>query len=486
MFNPFEIADRRTHLRLFPQIEKIPSLQAFVETYPGRMLLALTFGAVFSSFQADFYSPMDWAEAAGIFIFAVLPLKTAVKVFLGTLAMVSRGLPRDFGSSAAQSGQRATVHQMYINFVERLGDLAPLHYAAAFLIAASLALLCLWALRLFRARLAAVWLFAVWCGFLYAALATSPQLNIYPAVWISWGIFSLSLFSLAYYHASGAKAAPVTALSFNLQTFFIQPPFTVIRHPSLLEGSSISPAVCRLKALKLLVWTRLLAFLLDGIRFLFFQKLGLENFNWLGLAEFNAHALPWYEVFGARLVQTLCLLLYLSVHTGIAISLFRLAGVYLPRAVCRPYLARSFNDYYRRCFFYYSETIVHLFFYPLYEKAYTAVSSRKWRLQIALFLSLLIGGWIFHVVLTWQNFFFFGAKAAWENALGWLPYFTSVAICCCISQTGWIHTRLRTAPLAVHCLLNLILHSLLMTFMQYSVGESLHERFNFFRSMLPF
>lgn len=486
MHNPFEVSDRKPHLRLIPEIEKNARLQAFAETHLGRGVITILFAAVFFSFQTNFYAPMDWAELIVILVFGLLPLRLPIKIFLGTLFMVARGLPRDFGSSVVHSGQQATVHQMYINFVERLGSLAIVHYSVALLISSVVALICLWIMRRLNSRIAAIWLFLAWYGFLFAALSTAPHLPVFPAMWIAWGIFSLSLFPLAYFHAANSKTSLMSALSFNLQTFFIQPPFTLLRHPALLNGTPVSPAICRLKALKLLVWTRLLAFALEGLRYLFFQKLGLESFNWLGLAEFNAHVLPWYHVFGARFVQTLCLLLYVSVHTGIAISLFRLAGLYLPRAVCRPYLARSFNDYYRRCFFYYSEMIVHLFFYPLYEKTYSLISKRNWRVQASLFLSLLVGGWIIHVVMTWQNFFFFGKKAAWLNALGWLPYFGAVAISCCVSYAGWMHKRLRTAPLAVHCVLNLVLHSLLMTFMQYSMGERLSDRFNFLRSMLPF
>jgi hypothetical protein len=487
MANPFAEADGKKHPRLIPEIEKSSRLQALAETLPGRALLTFLFLSVLFSFgRESFFAPRGWMQIAAILFVGIAPLRPLAKILTAALLFYFDGLPRNFGSAVGQSGQSRLVHEAYINFIYQMGAWAPLHYAAALLLAGLLAYGCQRVLRRMRSRLPAIWLFFVWAAVIAGASATPRTSAVFPLVWVAAGTFSLCLFSLGFFHVSQTPLVLAKWAAFSLQTLLIQPPFTVIRHPALLDSKTTpSPAVCRLKALKLIVWARILAAMNTGLKILVFEKLGWDNFNALGLAEYNAHHLVWYEVFGTRFAQTLSLLLYISVTTGIGISLIRLAGVYLPRALCRPYLARSFNGYYRRCLFYYSELILHLFFYPLYEKIYFLVSSKTWRVQIALFLSLLGGGWIFHVVITWQNFFFFGAASAAANALGWIPYFAAVAICCGISEAGWIHRRLAGAPLAVHCLLNLSVHSLLMTFMQYSVGESLSDRVDFIRSMLP-
>jgi hypothetical protein len=475
----------REHLRLIPEIEKSQRLQAFVETLLGRFILSILFLLVLYSFGHDrTYFQFSWLEIFAIFWLGVFPGPILPKLFVGILLTYFSGPRRYLGLMVTQNDQLDFAHDLFFKFNERIADKPFFYNGAALAFFCFLTWICLRGLRWLKPQIPALWLFLVWVSLMTLAINLPPGTVWSSVVWLTVGTFSVCLFSIAYFHTAKSNSTFFYWSTFSLQTVLLAPPFTVIRHPSLLTGK-MPRSVCQLKALKLIVWTRFLAFIANEINHILFIKWRWAHFNSIGIAQYNALHLGWHQVLVTRLCQTLLFLLNLSVTTGVGISIFRLAGVYLPRAICRPYVARSFNEYFRRCLFYYSETIVHLFFYPIYIKIQTLVENRKWRMQISLFVSLFIGGWIFHVVIAWQSFFFFGPEPSLENAFGWLPYFALVALACCLSATGWLSRKLRSAPLALHFSLNVFTHMFLMCFFQYSLGETFEGRINWIRSMWP-
>ena len=167
--------------------------------------------------------------------------------------------------------------------------------------------------------------------------------------------------------------------------------------------------------------------------------------------------------------------------------MFRLGGIYLPRCVCRPYLARTFNEYYRRWLFYYSEVINHLLFNPLYRVLRPLGPRREMRFLLALFLAVFLGGGLFHILMIGDFFFFFG----WQKTLvcigGWVPYFVAIGLACCVSASGIIPKMLRFhLPQALNIALIFFINASLATFIQYYPDETWAARLEFWHSLFPF
>lgn len=487
MQNPFGEQRQAEHWRLIPEIDKSARLQAFLRSFTGRLVLSSFFISILYSFGDQCPLPLSLFSCAAIFGLGLFRAFSAYRMLSAILLIYFGGIRRNFGFSGGRSEDWAFVENLSRQFLARLGETSLIVFALALTAFGALAWVSLFLLRRLKVHQPVIILFFFWTGMLGVCLSLPTDSWLSALSWLTLGLYSISMFSIAYFYAARPKNKPfATKASFLLQSIVMSPPFTVVRHPHLLEPSPQMPhEICQLKALKLLFWTRILALISTAIDYLLVDWLHWPHFTWSGIAAYNLLHLPWYQVLLTRLAQTVLLIVNLSVTTGVGISVFRLAGIYLPRAVCRPYLARSFNDYFRRVLFYYSEIILHLFFYPIYEMIYPYRKSRQQRLQLALFLALFIGGWIFHVVVTWQTFMFFGWQTAWTTCLSWLPYFALVGFACCLSALGWIARRLRSAPLALHFALNLLAHSLLLSFMQYSPGATLLDHLNFVRSMLP-
>jgi len=500
--NPFGGDSETSHFRIIPEIDRNEKIVAAAETLPGRVLLVILFLSILLLFRSHIYFiRFDWLEIAAISCLGVLPGPVALRIFLASLLIYFDGPQNNFGLVSINIEQLKIANQQFGDFISELSNHRVFFLGLSLLFFAVLNWLTLQWLRWSRTRLPIFWLGVVWTGALMLMLNFPRDSNLFVPGWLTFATFTNCIFATAYYAIFTQHQRETSVLNwaaFTLQIgLFIRPP--MLRHPRQLTGpSSLSRSVCQLKALKLLFWSCLLSCFKNGIIFFAFQPIDpahptpFDSFRWqwvipssLSLFQYNGLHFIWYQVLISRWLQTVIFVLNCAISAGIVVSFFRLAGIYLPRAVYRPYLARSFNEYFRRCLFYYSELILLLFFYPFYEKLYRVIKHRRPRMLVALFLSLILGGWFVHMVLAWQDFFFFDSATALQSELSWLPYFVFLAVACCISATGWISERLKNWPLAIHLLINLSIHAMLLSFIQYAMGETWQDRIDYVRSMLP-
>lgn len=500
--NPFGNDRQESHFRIIPEIDRNDKTVAAAETLPGRILLVIIFLTILLLFRSHIYfMRFTWLEIAAISCLGILPGPVVLRIFLASLLIYFDGPLDIFGLASINTEQLHLAHQRFAEFTSELSKNRILFLGLSLLFFSVFNWLTLQWLRWSRTRLPIFWLGAAWVGALALMLNLPKDSFVFVTGWLTFATFSSCIFATAYYAIFSQhqqKPSVLNWAAFTLQIgFFTRPP--ELRHPQQLANPSpISRSVCQLKALKLLFWSCLLSCFKNGIIFFAFQPIDpshptpFDSIRWqwvipssLSLFQYNGLHFIWYQVLISRLLQTVIFVLNCSISAGIVVSFFRLAGIYLPRAVYRPYLARSFNEYFRRCLFYYSELILLLFFYPFYEKLYRVVHHRRWRMLVALFLSLVLGGWFVHVVMAWQDFFFFGSATALQTELSWFPYFVFLAVACCISATGWISERLKNWPLAIHLLINLSIHAVLLSFIQYAMGETWQDRIDYVRSMLP-
>lgn len=495
---------REPGIRLIPSLENCPSLVEFIKKPVGRLCAVGLFLALLYTFDfASFVLRFQWSLALAIFILGYLNAPLRARLWAAVLLFYFFDAADGLGPMSSHLPQIASVVDAAARVrTSFLGD--PLLEKGLLLLPLLFLLwIVLQALKVSQSRFPVLWVLAFWSLLMAAGIAVPENSYFYSPVWLVISRFSICAFPLAFYAVSGfdsTRGGLWSAILFSLQNNLYSSRMVFLRSPTLLEGTTeeSARAVCRIKALKLLLWTRVLRFFHVVIIFHVFDPSGDASggFSWLpklhwpsytliGIQQYNALGLPWWQVLATVLLSNVHFLLSLCISSGVAIATFRLSGIYLPRAVCRPHLARSFNEYFRRSLYYYSEAILHLFFYPLYRRLNTFSISRKLRANSALFIALLAGGWAYHLVLVWQTFLFFSWRSALANTLSWLPYFTMIAFACCISGTGWLGEKLKYFPWPAHFALNFMAQSIMLVSFQYYMGETWDNRLSLIRAMLP-
>jgi D-alanyl-lipoteichoic acid acyltransferase DltB (MBOAT superfamily) len=165
-----------------------------------------------------------------------------------------------------------------------------------------------------------------------------------------------------------------------------------------------------------------------------FGSLHWPNYEYIGIPAYLALHVSagqtWIVLFLNLFIEYF---LNLALYFGAAIAVIRLSGVYVPRFIVRPYLAKSFNEYYRRSLYFYSECVIHFFLLPSWQQFHLLRNQKKTRLLLCLFLSVGLGGWFLHVLWGTNYFLVYEWPVVLSYFLSWAPYYALVSLACWVS-----------------------------------------------------
>ncbi|MGZ3721791.1 MAG: hypothetical protein ACXVA9_02595 [Bdellovibrionales bacterium] len=475
-------------IRVIPRLETYPRVVQFVQSAAGRFLLVALFAAFFYSFQFSPSMPLTiyWQELVTLFILGSRRLPLPAK-FCAAL-LWAYFFSHDFASIVGISGLEDTRSSAMLL---RLDGGRHAFFTQGLALGGAIALfaVCLRLLSLSRTRTPIAWLFPLWIIILWGVHSLDAASEPAAVGWSMFYLFTISIFPLCYLHLGRQhlpKDHPWEWIAFSLQGIFADPKLTYLRTPRLLQEKKSSQefATCQIRALKLLVWARLILLLSDLLNYLLFHVWKWPNYAWIGFAKYNEMHLPAAQSWMLIFLNNIFLLCAIAATSGIAVATYRLAGIYIPRSMFRPHRAASFLDFYRRCFFYYSEILVHIFFQPVFHLVGKLNGHRLMRTQLSLFLTVLAGGLIFHILFVWQQFRVFDSADVVWNILSWIPFFTAIALACCISYLN-LFSRIKAGlPWPIHFALNFGVQSVLLFFFQYRLHETWAARWEFISSLV--
>lgn len=415
-----------------PPIETYPQVVAFCQTYPGKLLLFVGFGALLQTLIDDLWLAMTIAAAlvslAGRYRFHAALLATGTLLVLDPSWFDFRAVY----NAALQEAMLDTLHPIHVRDGTLLAGV-PLAAAALYLA------------RRFRNHplgrrpvLAQHLLY-----FCLIGLAASHLLQGATQVllWSLIAVFSAYFWFLAYALMDMRHRKP-TPLLLQFATFH---PFFGSSTVPMGKGAanwrsvdSVTPeqlAVTQLKGLKLLVWTLVLSGLLWVMREIAYVELGIPTLT-IAFGEFQA--------FGRAPTMPLGLLsvvanfaehlLNIAISGHVIIATARLAGFRLLRNTFRPLSARSIAEFWNRLFYYFKEVLVHVYFYPTYLRWFKR--HPRLRIAFATFMAAGVGNFFFHFMLVEE-------AIAREGPLAALLHLQSYAFYCLLLATGIIVSQLR-------------------------------------------
>lgn len=159
-----------------------------------------------------------------------------------------------------------------------------------------------------------------------------------------------------------------------------------------------------------------------------FPSLELPNPFSIGFNHYNALNRSPLEYLFVTLINPLLYILREPVGDGgILIGFIRLMGINAPAQVDRPYLAKNFNDFFKRIYFYYNYLLVEFFVIPLYQLISKFDLSRKLRLFLSILLAVYAGGVILNYFRHDLWIVKYGPVQAFTMILGRSYYFAGVA-----------------------------------------------------------
>ena len=375
-----------------PSIETHPALIAFVQTWPGKLLLFALFGALMHTLGGHLWLETTLA-ACGV---ALAGRRRRQAALVGTAALLVLG-PQWFGFGAV----RAALGQESLDAILRLGWVR----AGTLLVFMPLAAASLYLARRFRdhalLRRPVLVQHGLYLGLL--ALAASHALPGVSAVlaWSLLAVFSAYFWFLAYALLDQRRRQPQPLL-LHLATFH---PFFGSSPVPYGKGannwSRVEPktaeelAVTQLKGLKLIVWALVLELVLRGFRRAVHAELGIpslasafESFLETG----QAPALALLSVVANFPEQ----LLGIAIWGHVIIATARIAGFRLLRNTWRPLSSRSIAEFWNRFYYYFKEILVDVYFYPTYLRWFKR--HPRLRIAFATFMAAGVGNFFYHFV----------------------------------------------------------------------------------------
>jgi hypothetical protein len=375
-----------------PSIETQPALIAFVQTWPGRLLLFSLFGALMHTLGGELWLATTLA-ACGVGLAGRWRRQAAL---LATGAILLLG-PHWFGFGAVS----AVLAQESPSATLSLGWLR----AGALLVFFPLAAAVLHLARRFRDH---PWLrrpVLVQHG-LYLALlglAASHALHGAPAVltWSFLAVFSAYFWFLAYalLDQRRRESQPLLLQLATFHPFFGSSP--VPYGKGAHNWSRVEPetaddfAVTQLKGFKLIIWAMLLEVAARVFRRVVYGELGIpplksafESFLQTG----QAPALGLLSVLANFPEQ----LLLIAIWGHVIIATARMAGFRLLRNTYRPLSSRSIAEFWNRFYYYFKEVLVDVYFYPTYLRWFKR--HPRLRIAFATFMAAGVGNFFYHFV----------------------------------------------------------------------------------------
>ena len=208
----------------------------------------------------------------------------------------------------------------------------------------------------------------------------------------------------------------------------------------------------QLSGFKLLIWSLVLAFLYDCLRYFFFnvppgisgiffiKKLphfSLPTVYEIGFNEFNKLKLSAKFYWVDLILSGFRYPLLAAAKAGICVSIARMAGFNLFRSTYKPYQAKNFADLLKRLGFYYNELLVRIFFYPIWGFLRPVHRYKSLRLWFTIFLTIGMGGFLLHI---FSRMYFLQDGPLLiefkEKYLITLPYFVTLAFAVASSNIG--------------------------------------------------
>jgi hypothetical protein len=243
--------------------------------------------------------------------------------------------------------------------------------------------------------------YALFAALLTAGLAAPPGTNLHALVWLLIVMLAASFFFLAYalMEARSRDTVPSAARVGFMRPFWGGPslPF---KGPSYLQKfEAESPgqlAAVRLRALKLIVWATLLAFVCRTLEGGVYGIAALPTLPDAIAAtvdgDLPGRAFGWMILFKTFVLNVISL--GALVHTLVAV--IRICGYGIPRGMARPLSARTIAEFWNRYLFYFKELLVDFFFYPAFVRFFK--KQPKLRIAIATFSAAFIGNLLFSVI----------------------------------------------------------------------------------------
>jgi hypothetical protein len=498
MKNPFYNDEQDTHLRLIPQIEKVPVIVRFAQTYPGKFCIGLIHCLILASINWRW----SWLVAAATALLVFPERWKALRLFISLAGLEIFYRTRLFGFAIESDAEMASYDSVLRPIHQRIDSFLPAYQA--FGLAAGFAFFWLFFryVHLRRPKHPLLLLTAISAVFVGTALLTPIQSTTYLSLWGIALIVCRNFIAAGYTLLSQPKdqePQPIPSLLVALQCSLVNVKRPVLRSVDLLTqpDDRAATAVCRLKAIKLFFSCRIILFFRDLVRYVVYGQTIYPQLNWIrikslkwpnyrviGFSDYNALHIPALHSWMLVLINGFLFICSLSVITDTMISVIRLAGIYTPRFICRPYLATTFNEYYRRVQFYYSEIIIHFFYYPAWGAIRGLREHRMLRSCLALFYAVALGGWLIHIQSGALDFLSIGPGIAFHLYLSWLPYFIGVGTVCCISATGYFSKGyFEKIPRFAKFTLIYWMHSVLLAMINSHCLDTWASRVTFFRSL---
>lgn len=412
-----------------PAIERDPRLVAFAQTLSGKLLVFALFALVFRQLGGEW-----WPVAAAAAVSVAGRYRYYVALLCTVALLIHDPLWFEF-----RAVHLAVRHEDLAGVIDinRLREATLLLYAA---MAAAL----LWAARRYRdhplGRRPVLAAHALLLGLL--ALAASRVLHGTSEVmlWSLTAVFAGYFWFLAYALIDQRRRAPAP-LSLQFAAF----------HPFF--GSSTAPigkgadnwrsvearapealAVTQLKALKLIVWTYLLAVLLWGYVQIIHVKLGVIPLNVAFIRFVNDGVSPGPTGILSIAANFFGALLHMAVWGNGIVAVGRLAGFRLLRNTWRPLSSRTVAEFWNRYYYYFKELLVHVYFYPTYVRCFKR--HPRLRVAFATFMAAGVGNWFFHFLL--ENW-----RVSRDGLVPTLAYMQTYAFYCLLLAAGIIVSQLR-------------------------------------------
>lgn len=210
-------------------------------------------------------------------------------------------------------------------------------------------------------------------------------------------------------------------------------------------------AVTQIKAVKLLLWADLVAFV--QVCFVFFAHgwAGVPTLDEAVAAVAGGHPAGHGASLAAVPVAFLDNLLSITVLGHTFVAGCRYAGFRIPRNTYRPLEARSLAEFWNRYYYYFKELLVDFFFMPAFARL------KGWparaRIAAATFFAAGVGNYLYHFFRDIDLVRTLGPVRAIEGSLTYAAYclMLSAGICCSqlLTASGSSETGRRRSALAV-------------------------------------
>lgn len=417
-----------------PPIETYPTVIAFVQTYPGKLLLFATCAALMKVVAGDIWPNGVWLELTISAAVVSLAGRYRRHVALLCTAVLLARVPFNFGAVYATMAQEGLVEAIHPGYLR----------AATFIACALLAMPTICLARRFHdhrfGRRPVLLQHLLALGLL--GLATSHLLmgTAQVLLWSVTATLCVFFWFLAYALIEQRSRNPAPLLQ-QIASYFPFLGLTTVpwgkgtdnwRRADALTAQDL--AVVQIKALKLLAWALILKCVLWGFRKIVYVKLGvtplrivLERF-----LEGNGTPTPFGPLSVIASFPEQLLAFAIWGHGLVAIA--RLGGFPVLRNSCRPLSSRTIAEFWNRYFFYFKEMLVNVYFYPTYVRCFK--SHPRLRIAFATFMAAAVGNFFFHVILD--------ARALAEFGLvDGLVRFQSYAFYCLMLATGIVLSQLR-------------------------------------------